>query len=345
MTSLIRGTALLKFSALVSSLGGEPEEMMRARGVDPAVAGDYERFLSSAAAAALVADAAEALDCPDFGMRLACEQGIESLGPLVVVIRNAETVAAAVDGVSRYLHSIAPDDRVELIRGKRSGVLTFRTGVRQVVHHDQWVEKGLGVAMDTFRVMLGQDFVPLRVTMQHPRVAPLASYRDVFGCPIEFESELNSMHLPNHALTQPIRGRDAAALALAEKYLAGIAPDLVLVDHVRDLTRRLLALDQASLVVVARAMSLHPRVLQRRLAESGTTFEEIRDDVRRELAWQLSATGMPVSAIASELGYFEQSSYTRACRRWYGESPRQLRARRRSSLSNFHRVPTPMDDS
>ena len=135
---------------------------------------------------------------------------------------------------------------------------------------------------------------------------------------------------------------DAAALALAEKYLTGIGPDHAVVDHVRDLTRRLLAVDRASLIVAARSMSLHPRVLQRRLAESGTTFEEILDEVRRELAWQLSATGMQVSRIASSLGYSEQSSYTRACRRWYGEWPRQLRARRRVSLSNQSSPPAPM---
>jgi AraC-like DNA-binding protein len=75
-------------------------------------------------------------------------------------------------------------------------------------------------------------------------------------------------------------------------------------------------------------MAQHPRVVQRGLAESGTSFEEILDDIRRTMAWQLSATGMQASQIATTLGYSEQSSYTRACRRWYGQSPRQLIARR-----------------
>jgi len=69
-------------------------------------------------------------------------------------------------------------------------------------------------------------------------------------------------------------------------------------------------------------------VVQRRLAEAGTSFEEILDDVRRTMAGQLAATGMQAQQIATMLGYSEQSSYARACRRWYGESPRQLAARR-----------------
>lgn len=331
MAKLIRGIALLNFSGLVSSLDGDADRLLQGRGVDPAAAGDYNRFVSSAAAAAVVADAAEVLDCPDFGMRLAREQGVQILGPVAVIIRNSETFASALDGVSRYLHNMTPD-RVELVRGPRAAVLSLTTTVAQVAHRDQWVEKGLGLAMDAFRLMLGEDFVPLKVTMQHRRIGPVESYRDMFRCPVEFESDLNSVHLPNRILTQPIRGRDAAALALAEKYLTDIGPELEVTDHVRDLVQRLLVVNHASLVAVAGAMSLHPRVLQRRLADSGTSFEDILDDVRLDLAWELSATGLQISQIATMLGYSEQSSYTRACRRWYGESPRQLRTRRKGGI-------------
>ena len=94
------------------------------------------------------------------------------------------------------------------------------------------------------------------------------------------------------------------------------------------MTHRLLRINQATLTAVARAMALHPRVVQRRLAESGTSFEEILGDARRTTAWQLSATGMQASQISTTLGYSEQSSYTRACRRWYSQSPRQLLTRR-----------------
>ena len=47
--------------------------------------------------------------------------------------------------------------------------------------------------------------------------------------------------------------------------------------------------------------------------------------------YYMSSQGLQVAQIASGLGYSEQSSYTRACRRWFGVSPRQLVARLRSS--------------
>lgn len=331
MTSLIRGTALLNFIGLVKRLGGDPEAILRSHRIDPEATSDHDRFLPSSAVAAAIADAADQLNRLDFGMLLAKEQGIQILGPVAVIIRNSETVAAAIESVSRYLHNIVPVDHVELVRGPRVAVVTLTTAVRQPARHAQWVEHGLGIAMDAFRLMLGENFVPLRVTMQHPQISPMAAYEAIFGCAVSFESELNSVHLPNHLLNQSIRGRDSEALALAERYLSDVRPDLEIADHVRELTQRLLSVNQASLLVTARAMAVHPRVLQRKLAEADTSFEDVLDDVRRELAWQLSATGMPISRIASSLGYAEHSSYTRACRRWYGESPRQLRARRRQA--------------
>lgn len=329
MPYLIRGSALYQFTDLVASLGGDGHALMLAHGIDPAAAGDYQQFLGYRAVCAVLGAAAGELDCSDFGMRLARRQGTEILGPVAVIIRHSETVAGAIDGVNKYLFNCAPCDLTELRRGPSAAVYTFAINVRQLAHRDHMVEKSLGTAMTALRFMIGDDFVPLRVTMQHHRIGLAESYRDMFGCPVDFESKLNSVHLPNHLLSQPIRGRDAAALTLAENYLSQSGPGRGFADHVQEMTERLIGVNRASLTVVARELAMHPRVVQRRLSESGTSFEEILDGARRALAWQFSATGMQAAQIATLLGYSEQSSYTRACRRWYGESPPQLAARRR----------------
>lgn len=328
MTDLIRGLALLHFANLVSTLGGDANSLLRAHGVDPDAAGSYERFVTYRGFAEVIGSAAVELDCPDFGMRLGRKQGIEILGPVALLIRHSETVAHALDRVSRYLYFCAPLDTAWLTRGSRSAEFTFGIARRQIAYRDQMVEKSLSIAMDAFRLMLGEGFVPLRVTFQHRRISASERYNDVFGCPVQFGSDVNSIHLPSGALNEPIRGRDAMVLSLAENYLAQTGPTFSLSHHVEEMIHRLLNLNRATLVEVAHEMAVHPRVLQRRLAESDTSFEEILDDVRRALAWQLSTTRMQISQIAEKLGYSEQSSYARACRRWYGVSPRQLIERR-----------------
>ena len=129
---LIRGSALLNFADLVGSLGGDAEELLRARGVDPAAAGDFDRFLPSAAAAAVVADAAEALDCPDFGMRLARRAGHPDPGP------GRGHHPQCGDRRRRGRRRLAVScttctpDHIELIRGPRAAVFTLTTTVRQL---------------------------------------------------------------------------------------------------------------------------------------------------------------------------------------------------------------------
>ncbi|MCW2425220.1 AraC-like DNA-binding protein [Rhodococcus erythropolis] len=300
---------------------------MQAHGIDPAAAGAYDRFVRYSSAAAVIGDAARFLGCPDFGLRLASLQNTQILGPGAVLIRNAETAADAVSSASRYMHNVAPADTIALTRLGDQATVSFDTDVRRAADRHQMIERGLGTTLAAFKLMLGDDFIPTRITFQHHQLSPDEVYRRMFGCPVKFECDLNALHLPASALSRPIRGRDAAALALAEDYFSAVRPDVAIVDHVRPLVRRMLVVGHASLTLVAQALSLHPRVVQRRLADAGTTFEEILDEIRQDIAWELSALGLPISRISASLGYAEQSSYVRACRRWYGISPRQLRER------------------
>ncbi len=325
---MIGATVLLHYPALVRELGGDPDALMTAQGMDPGAAESADKLLSYTDVATLVGKTSIALQCPDFAMRLACRQGVQSLGPVAVLIRHAGTVGDALDGVCRYLYHCAPPDIAQLERGQSTAVFTLEIALRQMAFRDQWIEKGLALTMEAFRLMLGEDFAPSRVTMRHRAHSPASVYHQVFNCAVEFGCERNSIHVPMSVLNRSIPGHDPTILAMAENYLCQIAEALPLVEHVQELIHRMLTVNHANLVSVAQALGIHPRVLQRRLAEYGTSFEAILDDVRRDMAWQLSARMKQVAPIATILGYSEQSGYSRACRRWYGQTPRQLIASR-----------------
>jgi AraC-like DNA-binding protein len=68
--------------------------------------------------------------------------------------------------------------------------------------------------------------------------------------------------------------------------------------------------------------------LQRRLVAEGTSFAELVDETRRDVAERLLAgSDLSVAQVARQLGYTEQSTLTRACRRWFDASPTEFRAR------------------
>ena len=77
---------------------------------------------------------------------------------------------------------------------------------------------------------------------------------------------------------------------------------------------------------IARELCLSERTLQRRLEAEATSFAELLDDTRRELAEQyLSRLHLSLAQAAYLLGFVDQSSFFRACKRWFELSPGQYR--------------------
>ena len=81
-----------------------------------------------------------------------------------------------------------------------------------------------------------------------------------------------------------------------------------------------------SLQSVAKAVSMSPRSIQRRLMEQGTSFSQVLERSRRQRAIQLLVKeDLNISEIARMLGYSDPSNFGRAVRKWTGQSPKQWR--------------------
>jgi AraC-like DNA-binding protein len=88
--------------------------------------------------------------------------------------------------------------------------------------------------------------------------------------------------------------------------------------------------DAPSLPEIARELRMSPRTLKRKLAEHGTTFSAIRDDMRRQRALLLlDNRALSIGEIAAKLGYSELPNFTRAFRKWTGVTPIAYRERSR----------------
>jgi AraC-like DNA-binding protein len=100
--------------------------------------------------------------------------------------------------------------------------------------------------------------------------------------------------------------------------------------QVRGVVLQLMGSEACSNTQVAAALHLHPRTLHRRLKAEGRTFQEIKDEVRRDVAlYYLQRTDVDLTHIAQRLGYAEHSVLTRSCARWFSASPSRLRSKSR----------------
>jgi len=186
----------------------------------------------------------------------------------------------------------------------------------------QTMELALGVSLGVFRLLLGANYAGLSVHLPHDPLTPKAAYVQYFGCTPYFAERAAGYTVRTAELSRPLNRDDVAHRAVVD-YLSSITPlGAGLVESVRTIVRQLLPTGAATLEVVAEQFHLHPKTLQRRLSDQGTTFAALVDQVRRDAADRyLRTTGMSLSHLARELGYAEQSVLTRSCKRWFGSGP------------------------
>ena len=331
--SVVRGTALSNYPSLVTELGGDAVGLLRAAGIRDRDAGNYDAFIPYRAAIQAIESAAQTTGTPDFGRRLAQRQGIEILGPVGVAARTAATVADALRIFGTYMAAYSPviTIRVLPLADPQRSLLAVEFLLDSPPPHPQTTELSLGVSLRVFRLLMGADYTPLKVHLPHDPLTPKADYVRYFGCTPEFASRAAGFTVRTADLGRPLHRDDVAHRAVVD-YLNGITPrGAGIVESVRTIVRQLLPTGAATLEVVADQFSLHPKTLQRRLAEEDTTFAALVDQVRKDAAERyLRNTAISLTHLARELGYAEQSVLTRSCKRWFGAGPAAYRNRTRT---------------
>lgn len=123
-------------------------------------------------------------------------------------------------------------------------------------------------------------------------------------------------------------GRNASLRALSEAYLnsLGAPRDDAVLRRVAGVVRALLSNGDCTVEQTAHAIGVHERTLQRRLRDKDTSFEQIKDGVRKEMAESLlGQPGVPLTQIAYVLCFADSSTFSRSARRWFGMSPSAYR--------------------
>jgi AraC-like DNA-binding protein len=180
------------------------------------------------------------------------------------------------------------------------------------------------------RWISGREVHPLVVDLPYPTPDDPAPYRAAFRCRVSFDASSASMVFANADLTAPLPTSNPLLAELHERFAGEY---LARFDHAqtsyraREVIIRRLPDGEPRRDGVAGELCMSERTLQRRLEEEATSFIELLDDTRRELAEQyLGRLHLSLGQAAYLLGFADQSSFFRACRRWFDLSPGQYRS-------------------
>ncbi|NMZ10658.1 AraC family transcriptional regulator [Pseudomonas proteolytica] len=181
------------------------------------------------------------------------------------------------------------------------------------------------------------ELSPSQVLLEHPLPdgAQLSQYEDFFGCPVLFEQPCSALVAPLSYLQTPLRQADAQLLRTLEEHalaLMASLDDSTLALRVKNALRQLLKEGLPRKEQVAEQFAMSVRTLQRQLQQAGTSYQQILDDLRQELAEHyLLHSDLPIQDIAQYLGFTEPRSFHRTFKSRTGMPPGEYRQTHRAS--------------
>lgn len=173
--------------------------------------------------------------------------------------------------------------------------------------------------------LAGRRMPLARVDLAFPRPAHASEYAFLYPGPSHFDQALTAIHFETRLLDVPIR-QDRRSLAdflrrAPGDWLFTSMAERKASDAVRDYLAGRLHLP-AGIEDVAQALYTSVRSLSRRLKAEETSFQTIKDELRRDIAIErLTKTAKPIAVIGSELGFDSPATFHRAFKAWTGSTP------------------------
>lgn len=193
------------------------------------------------------------------------------------------------------------------------------------------VDGMLGTWFNVIAALTGTTGLVQEVHIEFAAPAYHAHYMSVFGrCPVYFAADENALQLTRQAAATPLPGHDrglhAELLAHCDARLRELERGSLLSARVQKVLGPLLRGNSPSLEEVAGALNMPAWTLRRKLREENTTYQDLLDEMRRDLALAyIRDMGLSQGEIAYVLGFSSAGAFQRAFKRWTGRTPGDFR--------------------
>ena len=268
-------------------------------------------------------------DC--FGFHLATDTNTRELGIVHYILSASGTGLDAVKNLIRYHHLVNTTTSLVIDETNRhvTIVTTFRPGLEGFEKHI--AEWGTTTFVAELRRLTDTRIIPQSVSFIHRRNSTVKEFTEFFGCPVRFGTNRQSIVFATKTLLAPIHSADVHLLNILKVFSDEAlsrrkTPPTPTRARVEKALLEALPKGNATISNVANALAMSVRSLARRLNEEGSSYTEVLDGLRRELAMRyVEDKTLDLNQIAWLLGYSEVSSFNHAFKRWTSKSPKAVR--------------------
>ncbi len=317
----------------LNSNGGDVDLVFGRTGIAPELAGTPTLKLRLAAFCSLFEEAARQTGNDNFGLWFGNQFAPRDLGLWGYASISSPTLGSALENLVGLFDWHQESSHMGARRCSDGLIqLEYQIHLPEIVERRQDAELSLGMFLNVIRECCGPNWAPEEVYFEHAKPADWHDHETAFQAPVYFSQPTNALVFRDEVLNLPMPGRDLTLMTMMRSCLEqlGSTSDkpVTLIDQVRTFVRNYLPSGYPTLKKVSDGLQISPAAIQRELASEGLAYKELVETTRRDLTFMyLKQRQLPFSEISLLLGYSELSAFSRAVRRWTGQSPRDLRNR------------------
>jgi AraC-like DNA-binding protein len=320
--------AISSFWRQIQDYGIAPEPLFRKHGVPASKLFDPNARISDLVINRITTEVAEISNDPFFGLKEGKYFMPSHMGPLGFAWIASTSLRSAFERLQRYIKVIHEKIHIVISEEPNALVVSIQSDspYANALHRD---DAQLAILTRMCRFISGDDWNPTKVTVTHAPPVDTSYYFQLFRCSVEFNAEQNSLHLDKHKAEMQLTGSNKQLAQLNDhivvRYLASQAKDDI-VNQVKTSILETLGEGSVTESTIAEDLHMSTRNLHRKLNVENTSFKQLLLDIRSELASQyINDPTLTLTEISYQLGFSEISSFSRAYKRWTGQSPSDAR--------------------
>jgi AraC-like DNA-binding protein len=313
---------------VIESYDLDPEPFFRKARIDPRLMNDPQARFSLPAIDSIYNELYETVKDPCMGLKLASLWHPSHLSSLGYAWLASSSLYTALKRLSRYVKIINDAISVQLEDNEENLIITITSDDR-AIPANHVADSTSAILVSMCRVNYGKELNPVSVSFKHSVTDCSGEYFSFFRCPVEFDAEENQIVFTNEAVRKHLTSSNPQLAHINDQvminYLAKMDKDDI-IQQVKVAIIDQLPSGNVTDDSISEAVYTSKRTLQRKLNEQGTTFKTILTEVRKDLACKyIYDRKLTLTEISFMLGFSEMSSFSRAFKRWTGESPKEFR--------------------
>ncbi len=297
-------------------------------GIDEALISEADQRLPISIYHAMWALAIKKSQCPELGLSIAQNEGIEDLGLVAHVVYNSATLK---EGLEHYIRLFSVvNEAIELEYEN----IDKRCHLRYIYKSPDFynipdIERTLAIVVLRTIKAVGLETRFYEVNFQHSKPDYAHKFEEIFPCKVNFNQAQCEVVFDSKMLTMKPKRRNphmrVATLNYANQILSRLFKRSIS-SKVKRIIEKNLSDGSFDAEKTAKQLNMSRQTLYRKLKNDDSSYSDLVDEVKQNKAFfLLKQTQLPLTVIAYDLGFSELSAFTRAFKRWTGQTPAEYR--------------------